>query len=224
MKTKQERKTNNKKAVSLIVLVITIIVMIILAGTIILTLDNTGIITKANEAVEKTNLAEVQNLASLKWAEAFMDGKITQKQLETEVLNALNKEKIDLTPYNITVTDQGVTVTLKGTGGTTAQIPEAWKANIVDIVDTVPIPKGFVASSATGESTKNGGLVIYEGTESVTDANVEDAKRTRNQYVWVPVEDFSKFIRQNFGKSYTISNELGAVERASDLKPSPTDS
>jgi len=184
--------------------------MIILAGTIILTLDNTGIIGKANEAVEKTNLAEVQNLASLKWAEAFMAGKTTQKQLETEVINGLAKENIDLIQYNVIVTDEGVTVTLKnGNSGVTAQIPEAWKANVINIVDTVPIPKGFVASSATGENTKNGGLVIYEGTGPVTDSNVENAKRTRNQYVWVPVEDFSKFIRQKFGASYSPSNVLG---------------
>jgi len=90
------KKIVNKQAISLIVLVITIIVMIILAGTIILTLDNTGVIEKAEEAVEKTSLAEVQNLASLKWAEAYMNGKTTKQDLETEVLNALNKEKIDL--------------------------------------------------------------------------------------------------------------------------------
>lgn len=53
------RKTS-KKAVSLIVLVITIIVMVILAGAIILTLDNSGIINKASEAVEETNLATAQ--------------------------------------------------------------------------------------------------------------------------------------------------------------------
>ncbi len=58
----------NKKAVSLIVLVITIIVMIILAGTIILSLNNSGIIEKAQSAVDETNLKEVQTLASLKWA------------------------------------------------------------------------------------------------------------------------------------------------------------
>ena len=203
---KKETKQLNKQGVSLIVLVITIIVMIILAGVIILTLNNSGIIDQAQNAVDKTNLKEVQTLASLKWAEAYMDGNTTQSELETEVLKRLNEEKIDLTPYEITVTDEGVKVALKGN---TVAIPETWKANVIDIVDTVPIPKGFVASSATGENTKNGGLVIYEGTEAVTDANVEDAKRTRNQYVWVPVEDFSKFIRQNFGYSYTISNTLG---------------
>ncbi len=201
----------NKKAVSLIVLVITIIVMIILAGTIILSLNNSGIIEKAQSAVDETNLKEVQTLASLKWAEAFVDGNTTQEQLEEEVLKRLNDEKLDLTPYEITVTDKGVKVALKGGNTNTPTIPETWKSNVVNIVDTVPIPKGFVASSATGENTKNGGLVIYEGTIPVTDANVEDAKRTRNQYVWVPVEDFSKFVRQNFGESYKISNTLGTT-------------
>ncbi len=209
MKTKQKIITINKQAVSLIVLVITIIVMIILAGTIILSLNNSGIIEKAQNAVDETNLKEVQTLASLKWAEAFIDGNATQEQLEQEVLKRLNDENVDLTPYEITVTEDGVKVALKGGNTNTPTIPETWKANVVNIVDTVPIPKGFVASSATGENTKNGGLVIYEGTTPVTDANVEDAKRTRNQYVWVPVEDFSKFVRQNFGKSYTIANTLG---------------
>ena len=36
------------------------------------------------------------------------------------------------------------------------------------------------------------GYVIYEGEEEVTEANVEEARKTRNQYVWVPVPDASK--------------------------------
>ena len=102
--------------------------------------------------------------------------------------------------------------TTAGTIVTVNNIPENLKANVVDIVDGVPIPKGFTASSATGENTKDGGLVIYEGTEEVTDENVEKARRERNQYVWVPIasEEFTtKFIRQNFGKNYTITNTLG---------------
>ena len=60
--------------------------------------------------------------------------------------------------------------------------------NVVDIVNSVPIPKGFVASKATGEDNKANGLVIYEGTTAVNDDNVESARETRNQFVWVPVE------------------------------------
>ncbi len=88
-------------------------------------------------------------------------------------------------------------------------VPESWKASIWYIQDRVPIPKGFVASEATGENTKNGGLVIYEGTTPVTDANVEEAKRERNQYVWVPVSN-STFETQFVRRFHTdISNELG---------------
>ena len=135
------------------------------------------------------------------------NGKKTQEELETAVIADLTKEKIDLTQYEITVTEEGVTVALKGE---TVQIPEKWKVNVVNIVDTVPIPKGFVASQAAGENKKDGGLVIYEGTTPVTDANVEDAKRERNQYVWVPVNNFeSEFVRGAYSNS-TYSNTLGS--------------
>ena len=45
----------NKRAISLIVLVITIIVLSILAATVIITLSNTNIINQANEAVKNNN-------------------------------------------------------------------------------------------------------------------------------------------------------------------------
>jgi len=77
-------------------------------------------------------------------------------------------------------------------------VPYKWEENVVAMVNGVPIPKGFVASQAKGENTKAGGLVIYEGDVPVTDKNVEEAKRERNQYVWVPVENFSEFVRKDF--------------------------
>ena len=86
------------------------------------------------------------------------------------------------------------------------------ESNITAIVDEVPIPKGFVASGATGENTKAKGLVIYEGTEAVTDANVDGARTSRNQYVWVPVDTATfetTFVRKNFGWAYTISSTIG---------------
>ena len=59
--------------------------------------------------------------------------------------------------------------------------------------DQVPVPNGFVGSNATGENEINTGYVIYEGEEEVTDSNVQTAQTSRNQYVWVPVPDISKF-------------------------------
>ena len=44
-----------KKGISLIVLVITIIVMIILAAVVVISLSNTGIIDRADQAVKLTN-------------------------------------------------------------------------------------------------------------------------------------------------------------------------
>ena len=45
-----------------------------------------------------------------------------------------------------------------------------------------------MASQATGENKIETGLVIYEGPDAVTDANVTEARLTRNQFVWVPVD------------------------------------
>jgi type II secretory pathway pseudopilin PulG len=48
-----------KQGISLIVLVITIIVMIILAASVVLTLNNTGIITKANDATSISDRKQI---------------------------------------------------------------------------------------------------------------------------------------------------------------------
>ncbi len=101
----------NKQGVSLVILVITIIVMIILAGTIILSLDNTGIIEKAQGAVDKTNLNEVKNLAQAVWAEAYLNDIRTDEGLRDAVMSALQKQGITEEHYNgytIEVTIKGV--------------------------------------------------------------------------------------------------------------------
>ena len=76
--------------------------------------------------------------------------------------------------------------------------------------DEVPVPNGFVGSSATGENEIDTGYVIYEGEEKVTDSNVQTAQTSRNQYVWIPVEDISKFYGtdangKRWGKNYTFT-------------------
>lgn len=68
-------KIINKKAISLIVLIITIIVMIVLAGVIIISLENANIIDKASDAVFRSdmkNIIQSINVASL---EARVTGK-----------------------------------------------------------------------------------------------------------------------------------------------------
>ena len=106
-------------------------------------------------------------------------------------------------------------------------LPEGWDEDKVEAVEsgdgeTVPVPKGYVASKASNENTVIGGFVIYEGEEEVTDSNVATAKTRRNQFVWVPVEDINDIAkltsgydtagRLNYqGKLYNFSSS-GATE------------
>ncbi|MBR6641538.1 MAG: hypothetical protein IKL08_05050 [Clostridia bacterium] len=70
------------------------------------------IIDKANQAIETTNLTQAQSLASLIWAEAYMDG-LTGKALENKVKTELAKDGITEEKWNIKVTDKGVEITKK---------------------------------------------------------------------------------------------------------------
>ena len=80
--------------------------------------------------------------------------------------------------------------------------------------DKVPVPNGYVGSKATGENEIDTGYVIYEGEEEVNDENVEEAQKTRNQYVWIPVPDISKFYGtdengKKWGKLYEFTTSTG---------------
>jgi len=104
-----------KKAISLIVLVITIIVMIVLAGAIILSLNNSGIIGKANQAVRDTDEATVKELAQMAWAEAYADEVRTVEGkggFKERVEIALSENEVDTSMYLLNITTKGVTVKL----------------------------------------------------------------------------------------------------------------
>ena len=101
-----------KQGISLIVLVITIIVMIILAASVVIALNNTGIIDKANTAVKLTDEKQVQDLAALMWAEAYLDENRTDT-IENVVKDKLEDQGVTDAEWNINVTDTGVTVTKK---------------------------------------------------------------------------------------------------------------
>ena len=91
--------------------------------------------------------------------------------------------------------------------------------------DKVPVPNGYVGSSATGENEIDTGYVIYEGEEEVTDSNVADEQKSRNQYVWVPVPDISKFYGtdangKKWGKNYMFSSRTSSsYDEVTGTKP-----
>ena len=77
--------------------------------------------------------------------------------------------------------------------------------------DKVPVPNGYVGSKVTGENEINTGYVIYEGEEEVNDTNKDEAQKSRNQYVWIPVPDPSKFYGtdangKKWGKIYNFTS------------------
>ncbi|MBR6613671.1 MAG: leucine-rich repeat protein [Clostridia bacterium] len=102
----------NKKGISLIVLVITIIVMIILAASVVITLSNTGVIDRAGQAVDLTNEAAVQDLAALTWADAYMNNK-RGTELVNEVTTKLSEQGVTAEKWNITISDTGVVIKSK---------------------------------------------------------------------------------------------------------------
>ena len=91
--------------------------------------------------------------------------------------------------------------------------------------DKVPVPNGYVGSKATGENEIDTGYVIYEGTEEVNNENVEEAQKTRNQYVWIPVPDASQMYGtdengKKWGKLYEFTTDTGEnIDPITGAKP-----
>ena len=100
-------------------------------------------------------------------------------------------------------------------------LPEGWnKDKVVDVVEEgnrhAPIPKGYVVSKVDGEKTISGGLVIYERTEEVTNENVVEAQKTRNQYVWIPVDEINDMV---MCKSKTEDSQCNIVKENDSGSP-----
>ncbi len=165
----------NKYGVSLIVLVITIIIMIILAGAVILALNNSSIIGRAKESTDKSDRATLKEAANIAYGDWVIDKEMNG---ETRSADEYVKEKLK---------DQGFSAD-------DLELVEIKDDGSIKVYTKPVIPEGFVASDIEGENTVVGGLVIYEGMEKVSED--ADAKTTRNQFVWVPV-DISEFIRED---------------------------
>lgn len=115
---KSKKKKMLKEGISLIVLVITIIVMIILATAIILSLNNTNVIQKANEAVEGTNLKNVEESANVAYLDlSYENGgdtsDITEKNIKDKMVENGFPED-ELNNYTITTSENNVIVSKAG--------------------------------------------------------------------------------------------------------------
>ena len=173
-----------KKAISLIVLVITIIVMVVLTGTIIISLNNNGIMTKANNAVKQSNLKEVQTMADTYWGEAYSSGITTQSALDTYVREKLIETlgETEYGNYTVTVTERGTVVDILtgivlNTSAVTLNIEDEEVAVTTTLTATLKNLEGTITWSTSDEnvvsisSTSGNSITVTAvsgGTASIT--------------------------------------------------------
>ena len=163
----KEKKSQANKGITLIALVITNVVLIILATVSInAVLGQNGIIGKAKQAKESYE-------KSVKAEDTAMQ----------ELLN-------EMAQYDTDNSGSGGGTTKPGEG-TTGDIDPTrnWdldKVNKVTSEDNivVPVPKGYTASTVTGEKSVSSGFVIKEGNDGSKTEGI-------NEFVWVPVSNIS---------------------------------
>ena len=149
-------KNNTETGITLIALVVTIVVLIILATVSInAVLGQNGIIGKAKQAKESYE-------KSVKAEDTAMQ----------ELLNEMEQ-------YNEGSSSDDGKVTL----------PDGWNGDKVNPVKSednivVPVPKGYTASTVTGEKSVSSGFVIKEGNDGSKTEGI-------NEFVWVPVSNIS---------------------------------
>ena len=149
-------RNRREKGITLIALVVTIVVLIILATiSINAVIGQGGIIEQAKRAKNVHDEGQSEELTKLE-----------------EAANGIAKYYTD-------------------GGGSTGNIDTetGWdldKVNKVKSTDNinVPVPKGYVASTVTGETSVSTGFVIKEGTDGSKTSGI-------NEFVWVPVSSIS---------------------------------
>ena len=169
----------NKRGISLIVLVITIIVMIILATSIILSLNGSGIIGRANKAKKDTDYQSAKEVA------------------------VMAKVDWDLMSDEQKIANGGTFSVYAQTRLQQAGFPESgngsYEVTNEGVVYAYPvIPSGFVASKYTGETKVSEGLVVYKANEGLLEnCSQQTAMEEYDQYVWIPVDNINKFVRRD---------------------------
>ena len=210
-----------KKGISLIVLVITIIVMIILAASVVITLSNTGIINRASEAVDATNEAQVQDMAALIWADAYMDDK-RGPDLVNEVTTKLGEQGVTSDKWNITVTDTGVTVTNKNSSSGTGLGSLITAANYGDKVDYSVTVNGITYDDwqIYYHNSDYVYLITENSITNVTFDNIDTVASLTSEelalYEKFRVGDFEKYALVDVVNGTSTNNSRVAVELIKD--------
>ena len=178
--------------------------MIILAASVVITLSNTGIINRAGQAVDATNESQVQDLAALVWADAYMND-LRDEALVTEVTTKLEDQGITADKWNIQVSNTGVTVTSKNTATATGLGSLISKDNYGDKVDYTVTVNG---------TTYDDWQIYYHNADYVyliSESYVEEVKLNKGTTVAsltnAEKELYSKFQVGNWPK-YTLADTV----------------
>ena len=157
-------KLKKNKGITLIALVVTIIVLLILAGiSISMLTGQNGILNRAQEAKEKTQVANEKEAINIAAMEALTDGKgtITKENLTKAMKSNLGKNDIELTgngPWQYVGSDGAYTI------GTSGKVAQGW----VYVYDNTQSVKEAPVGVTNGKITLNiGDYINYNpGTEA----------------------------------------------------------
>ena len=191
-------KNKKNNGITLIALVITIIVLLILAGVTIATLTGeNGILTRASQASQQTEIAEEKEAIGVAYAGVLADNN------GTGVSAGELQDELQKNGYSATVTDNGdgtLTVTFESgneytidanggiTGPTVSNITATMKI-VGEKVETPPLPSSDFTHT---EGTVDTGYVIKDS--------------NGNEFVWVPVDKNQKIQINVTSKSKNIES------------------
>ena len=152
---------NRNKGITLIALIITIIVMLILVGVVV-------------TVVIQSNLLGTAKTAGDKYKTAYED----ESNMSEVTINGEKYASIE--DYL-----EGKVKLPEGAGKRFSETKE-----YTDGTKTAWIPAGFTVSGKNGETTIDGGLVIYDIPENeIENVKWDGTEKTKyNQFVWIPVE------------------------------------
>lgn len=175
MKNLEKQKNKKSNGITLIALVITIIVLLILAGVTIATLTGeNGILTKASEASEQTEIGDEQEKVKLSAVGALAKdngGEIKRSYLNDELTSYIGTEGTDYTlsesaPFIVTYSDSGRSYIIDENGNVSEYVDIAQYVKVGNYVNynpTISDKSGtqveaskLTYTSPTGSGTEHG--------------------------------------------------------------------
>jgi len=222
-----KNKLKQMKGITLIALVITIIVLLILAGVSIATLTGeNGILTQANNAKGQTKEAEAEEIFKLvanEWQIEKRKGTsledFLEKKAEEYGIKATPEGEDYVLEYNgdkIKIDSNGTLTEVTSGGGNglvAGQIVTESNKYYTTEDGTAKIPVGYMIVPGCDDISE--GLVISDDPAD-TEADPSTVVANGNQFVWIPVTNPDKYVRN---KSYANSSTSAVATDDTDYLP-----